>query len=165
MHSNRKGISQKLKVAEQYTTYQGNPGLAIMLKSGWVPGLGLGDGKGRLGEPSGLKGSWQITSATTVRRSFMVPIIVPMFVPVPGGPVPPLGQILVLQQIEVEEPHMSYVEATCGEFWGGAFPVEPAARCARIITDCERGLGKPCCCCVCAFVPGGATRLTYLPHR
>ena len=58
MNWTRGGTKQRAKVEEQYKFYAGNPGLALMKKLKWTVGKGLGDGKGRIGSPWGLKGHW-----------------------------------------------------------------------------------------------------------
>ena len=56
MNWTRGGTKQRAKAAEQYKFYSGNPGLALMMRFGFTVGKGLGDGRGRIGAPWGLKG-------------------------------------------------------------------------------------------------------------
>ena len=161
----RSGRQQREKVKDQYDQYEGNPGLAMMKKHGFVIGKGLGNGHGRLGEPWGLQGRWVRSGSTTTRRTYMVTTLTPLYAAIPGAPFPPMVPAMVPVELEREEPRWRWKAFRCYELWGCPYLVEPASRYAGVAKDCELFLGIPCSCCVCALVPGGAGRLNYFPHR
>ena len=70
MNWTRGGTKQRAKAAEQYKFYSGNPGLALMMRFGFTVGKGLGDGKGRIGAPWGLKGRWLKTGKYQEHRCY-----------------------------------------------------------------------------------------------
>ena len=67
--------------------WEGNPGLKIMKKSGFVPGMGLGDGNGRNGSKWGVQGRWVSTNSPDALNALTMAVLLS---PSPHTDIPPL---------------------------------------------------------------------------
>ena len=82
----RGGNRQKQKIEAQFAMWEGNPGLKIMKKSGFVPGMGLGDGNGRNGSKWGVQGRWVSTNSPDALNALTMAVLLS---PSPHTDIPP----------------------------------------------------------------------------
>ena len=55
--------------------WEGNPGLKIIKKSEFVPGMGLGDGNGRNGSKWGVQGRWVSTNSPDALNALTMAVL------------------------------------------------------------------------------------------
>ena len=143
----RGGKKQKAKSDAQWDHWKGNRGLKMMMKEGFKPGMGLGDGRGRSGQEWGLNGEWVDKSSPQALNALTMAFLLspptsspPLYVPppplftkphgfslsppIPSNCRPPRDTNTMPTHTFRYSSDLVFIPAKLRKGWGRRFPVE-----------------------------------------